>query len=75
MRTCDEQYPQYRLAANKGYGTAGHLAALRAYGPSPLHRYSFAPVREACCWAAGATQRPLPLDPASSGGGPAPGTA
>jgi len=67
MRACDEQYPQYGLAANKGYGTAGHLAALRAYGPSPLHRYSFAPVREACCWAAGATQRPLPLDPGGPG--------
>ena len=62
MRSCDEQYPQYGLAANKGYGTSGHLAALRAYGPSPLHRYSFAPVREACCWGAGATQVALPLE-------------
>lgn len=66
MRCCDQQYPQYGLASNKGYGTSGHLAALRAHGPSPLHRYSFAPVREACCWAAGATQQPLPLDPAAA---------
>jgi ribonuclease HII len=59
----DREYPQYGLASNKGYGTPDHLAALRAHGPTPLHRYSFAPVREACCWAAGATQQPLPLDP------------
>jgi ribonuclease HII len=71
MRACDQQYPQYSLAANKGYGTAAHLAALRTYGPSPLHRYSFAPVREACCWAAGATQQPLPLEAAGVVPGPA----
>jgi ribonuclease HII len=62
MRAFDREYPQYGLAANKGYSTAAHLAALRTHGPSPLHRYSFAPVREACCWAAGATQQPLPLE-------------
>jgi ribonuclease HII len=61
MRSFDQEYPQYGLASNKGYSTPEHLAALRAHGPSPLHRYSFAPVREACCWAAGATQQPLPL--------------
>lgn len=37
-------YPQYSFAANKGYGTKQHLAALKAYGPSDLHRYSFRPV-------------------------------
>jgi ribonuclease HII len=63
MRAFDSLYPQYGLASNKGYSTPGHLAALRTHGPSPLHRYSFAPVRQACCWAAGATQQPLPLDP------------
>jgi ribonuclease HII len=61
MRQCALEYPQYGLAANKGYATALHLAALREHGPSPMHRYSFAPVREACCWAASATQEPLPL--------------
>jgi ribonuclease HII len=66
MRSCHQQYPQYGLASNKGYGTSGHLAALRAHGPTPLHRYSFAPVRQACCWAAGATQQPLPLGPAAA---------
>jgi ribonuclease HII len=72
MRACDCEYPQYGLASNKGYATARHLAALRAYGPSPQHRYSFAPVREACCWAAGATQQPLPLGPAESAADPVP---
>ena len=65
MRSFDDEYPGYGLASNKGYCTPAHLAALRIHGPSPLHRYSFAPVREACCWAAGATQQPLPLDPAA----------
>jgi ribonuclease HII len=54
-------YPQYGLESNKGYGTPDHLEALRVHGPSPLHRFSFAPVREAQCWAAGATQESLPL--------------
>jgi ribonuclease HII len=40
----DPVFPMYGLAANKGYGTARHLAALREHGPSPLHRQSFAPV-------------------------------
>jgi ribonuclease HII len=34
----------YGLAANKGYSTPKHIAALREHGPSPLHRQSFAPV-------------------------------
>ncbi len=56
-----EVYPQYGLAQHKGYATPEHLAALRAHGPSPHHRFSFAPVRDSICWAAGATQSPLPL--------------
>lgn len=36
-------YPGYDLAANKGYGTAAHRAALQRLGPTPLHRRSFAP--------------------------------
>ncbi|OUS13166.1 ribonuclease HII [Gammaproteobacteria bacterium 53_120_T64] len=42
----DERYPGYGFAAHKGYGTAQHLAALQALGPSPVHRQSFRPVRE-----------------------------
>jgi len=61
MEQFDQLYPQYGLAQNKGYGTPDHLEALRRHGPSPLHRFSYAPVREARCWAAGATQDALPL--------------
>ena len=37
----DKLYPAYGFAKNKGYGTAEHMAALRQYGPTPLHRRSF----------------------------------
>jgi ribonuclease HII len=37
-------YPQYDLASNKGYRSPKHLAALKEFGPTPLHRLSFAPV-------------------------------
>lgn len=40
-----EKYPEYDLAANKGYGTPKHLAALQQYGPSRLHRRSFSRCR------------------------------
>ena len=36
-----EQYPQYGFEKHKGYGTKLHYEALRAYGPSPLHRCTF----------------------------------
>src|ERR1700692_1799224 len=49
-------YSHYGLARHKGSATAAHLEALRQHGPSPLHRPSFAPVRESNCWAVGATQ-------------------
>ena len=42
----DLEYPQYGFAAHKGYGTAVHLAALRAHGACPQHRKSFRPVAE-----------------------------
>ncbi len=41
MREMDLKYPQYGFARNKGYGTAEHIAALREFGPCPLHRRSF----------------------------------
>lgn len=44
MRRWDPVYPEYDLASNKGYQSPKHLAALRAHGPTPLHRLSFAPV-------------------------------
>ena len=36
-----EKYPEYGFEKHKGYGTAAHYAALRQYGPSPVHRPSF----------------------------------
>ncbi len=62
MEEWDAVYPQYGLAQHKGYGTPEHLEALRIHGPTPLHRHSFSPVRDAGCWAAGAVQVELPLD-------------
>jgi ribonuclease HII len=46
MLTIHEQFPEYNFARHKGYGTPEHLAALGQYGPSPVHRRSFAPVRQ-----------------------------
>ena len=40
-------YPQYNFLSHKGYGTEEHLAQLAEYGPSPIHRRTFAPVSAA----------------------------
>ena len=45
MDEYDKQYPQYGFAQHKGYGTAQHVAAIREYGPCPIHRLSFEPIR------------------------------
>jgi len=45
MAEWDKVYPQYGLARHKGYPTAAHIAALRQFGPTPQHRWSFTPVR------------------------------
>ncbi len=37
----DKMYPMYHFASNKGYGSAEHIAALKEYGPCPIHRRSF----------------------------------
>lgn len=47
MVELDAAYPGYGLAEHKGYGTPAHRAALDAFGPTPIHRYSFAPVARA----------------------------
>jgi len=41
-----ERYAVYGFAAHKGYGAAAHLAALSQWGPSPVHRHSFAPIAQ-----------------------------
>lgn len=45
MDEYDKEYPQYGFAQHKGYGTAQHIEALQKYGPCPLHRLSFEPIR------------------------------
>lgn len=37
----DKAYPQYGIAKHKGYGTKDHMAVLREFGPSPIHRKKF----------------------------------
>lgn len=45
MDAYDQEYPQYGFKAHKGYGTKVHVDALRKYGPCPIHRVSFRPVK------------------------------
>ncbi len=58
MDRYDGSYPVYGFAQNRGYCTPDHLRALAEYGPCPIHRRSFAPVR------AFLDGRQLPLDEA-----------
>lgn len=46
MSVLDKQYPGYGFARHVGYGTPQHLAALKKLGPSPIHRKTFAPIKE-----------------------------
>ncbi len=45
MQKMHKKYPQYRFDVHKGYPTKQHCELLRKYGPSKIHRRSFAPVR------------------------------
>lgn len=58
MIEADRRFPGYGFASHKGYGAPAHKAALERLGPSPLHRLSFAPVREA------RAKTPLMMNPA-----------
>ncbi len=46
MEAWEARFPQYGFARHKGYGTAAHRDAIARHGPSPIHRVSFAGVRE-----------------------------
>ncbi len=46
MMAFDEQYAGYGFAGHKGYGTKAHLKAIEELGPCPIHRMSFAPIRQ-----------------------------
>ena len=41
MAEYDKLYPEYGFAKNKGYGSAEHIAAIKKYGPCPIHRKTF----------------------------------
>lgn len=41
MEEYDKMFPEYGFASNKGYGSAEHIAAIRKYGPTPIHRRTF----------------------------------
>ena len=45
MDEAAKQYPQYRFEVHKGYCTKLHTDLIRQYGPCPLHRKTFEPVR------------------------------
>jgi len=46
MESYHDRYPVYDFQHNRGYATEGHQAALKVYGPSPIHRKSFEGVEE-----------------------------
>jgi len=48
MRQWDAVFPEFGLARNKGYLAPEHIRALREFGPTPLHRMSYEPVRANC---------------------------
>lgn len=45
MVAYSEEYPEYGFEKHKGYGTKMHLEALKQFGPTPIHRRSFEPVK------------------------------
>lgn len=45
MSEIDKKYPQYEFIKHKGYGTKRHLELIAQHGPCPLHRFSFAPIK------------------------------
>lgn len=45
MDELDQKYPVYGFTKHKGYGTTEHMKALREFGPCPIHRKSFEPIK------------------------------
>jgi len=46
MKDYEQLYPGYGFAQNSGYGTKAHIEGLEKLGPTPIHRMTFAPVKE-----------------------------
>jgi ribonuclease HII len=42
----DRHYPRYGFKKHKGYGSAAHLDAIEKWGPTPIHRFSFKPLKK-----------------------------
>ncbi|MDP9171664.1 MAG: ribonuclease HII [Acidobacteriota bacterium] len=61
MREWDKFYPEYGLASHKGYSAPDHMAALQRLGPTPLHRFSFEPVRRHAFYCAFSRDRQLEM--------------
>lgn len=61
LEALDREFPGYGLARHKGYATRYHLEQLRRFGPTPLHRRSFAPVRAWLTLLDAVEQNPLPF--------------
>jgi len=45
MNNLDTEYPNYNFSKHKGYGTSEHLKNIAQFGPCPVHRFSFAPIK------------------------------
>lgn len=45
MNNLPEEYQKYKISKNKGYGTKEHLEAIKKYGPSDKHRFTFEPIK------------------------------
>ena len=73
MAELAETYPRYEFASHKGYGTKVHMTAVRRYGASPVHRYSYAHVAAAHSEWLGQTpthtQKPTPGEAHTTAGG------
>ena len=73
MAELAETYPRYEFASHKGYGTKAHMTAVRRYGASPVHRYSYANVAAAHSEWLGQTpthtQKPTPGEAHTTAGG------
>ncbi len=49
MNVFHEEWPEYGFNKHKGYGTKSHLLAIKKYGPCPIHRKSFEPIKSLEC--------------------------
>lgn len=50
MEEYDKVMPEYGFSGHKGYGSAAHIAAIKKYGPSPIHRVTFIKNFREECW-------------------------